>query len=75
MKNTKSKKEVTLKEIENLINKTEYFRITSNDSTTKTAIGNVGNRSLRITIVYYLNSVVFTDLIDNRNQLIYTLIK
>ena len=57
-------KQVTLETIEKLINNKNYFRITSNDETCKTAIGNVGNKSLRITVVYYLQSVVFTDLIS-----------
>lgn len=65
-------KQVTRKTIETLINNKNYFRITSNDETCKTAVGNVGNRSLRITVVYYLKSVVFTDLVSAETS-IYTL--
>lgn len=74
MKKTSNRtKEVSVETIEALINNKEYFKITSNDSTVKTAVGYINGKSLRISIIYYLNSVVFTDLIDNENQLIYTL--
>lgn len=75
MKSSSNKtKQVTRKAIETLINNKKYFRITSSDSSVTTAVGYVGGKSLRISIVYYLKSVVFTDLVDNENQLIYALI-
>lgn len=66
-------KQTTLNTVENIINNKAHFRITSEDKSTKTAIGYVGNRSLRITIIYYLNSVCFTDLCSHET-LIYSLI-
>jgi hypothetical protein len=68
----KQNRQVSKQTLENLINNKEYFKITSIDSTCKTAVGYVGNRSLRISIIYYLKSAVFTDLVS-QEQLIYTL--
>jgi len=55
---------MTLKQAERLIKKYSKAIIYQN-SNTKTAIMKVGNREFRMSIIYNLKSVVFTDAVDN----------
>lgn len=60
----KHQKQVSKQTIETLISNTNNFRITDEGGEIKTVVGNINNCSLRITIIYYLDSVCFTNLIS-----------